>query len=99
MKKMHLILGKDLAERTGKNETVCRGLLRLAIQDQCGFDDPALVEGYLKRMGFREWERVLNDANLAKRLANVGVQNSSDAIAQAKRTLVEKQSLFTMSSL
>ena len=99
MKKMHLILGKDLAERTGQNEIVCRGMLRLAIQDQCGFDDPALVERYLEKMGFREWETVLNNANLARRLANVGVKNGSEALAQLKRTLVEKQSLFTMSSL
>ncbi len=99
MKKILFILGKDLTEKTGKNEVFCMGVLRLAIQDQCGFNDPAQIEVYLNKMGFREWEKVLSNPDLAKRLTNVGIKNTSEVLAQVNRTLVEKQSLFTMSSL
>jgi hypothetical protein len=48
-------------------------------------------------MGYRDWENLLKDENFAKRLGSHGVKDVPAAITNAKKILVEKQSLFTMS--
>ena len=97
MKKMLFILGTDLGGKTGLNDVTCMGLLRLTIQDKCGYNDPKAVEAYLNKMGFDEWEKILDDPVLASRIANLGIKNNVAILAQVKKTLLEKRSLFTMS--
>lgn len=98
MKKMMYILGDALAKDTGLQGFLCMGMMRLSIEGRCGSTDMREVDAYMERMGYRDWETILDDENLAKWLGNSGAQDVPGALATAKKTLVDKQSLFTMSA-
>ena len=98
MKKMMYILGDVLAKDTGLQGFLCMGMMRMSIEVKCGSTDVGVVDAFMDTMGFRDWETVLKDENLAKRLGSNGVKNVPAVIEKAKKTLVERQSLFTMSA-
>lgn len=96
------ILGARLATEIEKDENVCRGMLRIAIADsverlQKTMDHRTWME-HLNSMSFRDWEAVLQGGGLSQRLSNMGIKDSADVVAKLRRTLVEKQSLLTMSA-
>lgn len=98
MKKMLFILGDEIAKVTGLQAVHCRGLMRMAAQDQCGSNNPLEVDAYIEKLDFRRWQTLLEDSGFCQRLANMGVKDVSMALAHARRTLVEKQSLFTLAA-
>ena len=59
MSSMLHILGASLAEMVGKEEFVCRGMLRLAIEDIVEHlhqtTDHRIWKEHLKTMNFRDW--------------------------------------------
>ena len=88
MSNMLFILGERLAALIEKQEFICRGMLRMAVEDGAQ---------QLNTMSFRDWETVLQGEALSRRLTNVGVEDSAKVVAALRQTLVEKQSLLTMS--
>jgi len=86
---MLFVLGERLAVLTEKQEHVCRGMLRIAVEDGAR---------QLNAMSFRDWDLVLQGEALSRRLMNAGVGDSAKVIAALRQTLVDKQSLLTMSA-
>ena len=98
MRQMLYILAEDLAQNSGLDPVACRGLLRLAIEDISGTRDTRSLSSYMAKMGFDEWNNVLEHAPLAQRLRVTGAQNAVEALQKTKETLIQKQALFTMTA-
>ncbi len=98
MKKMLFILGEEIAQLTGLQVTVCRGVMRLAAEKACGSNDPMAIEAHIEKLGLAGWQNLLGDAELGQRLANMGVKNVPAVIKRAGQILVERQSLFTLAA-
>lgn len=101
MSNMMLILGDRLAQLTGKQESICRGLLRLSIMDSsplAKITDGQKVLEYVNAMAYTDWRQVLDSEALLSRLKAVNVRDPESVIAKLKETLNIKQSLFTLSA-
>ena len=101
MSNMLYILGDRLAQLTGTQEMICRGMLRLSIMDslpnmQTADGQQALA--YMKAMTYADWQVAIESQALSSRLAAIRVKEPATVVAQLKRTLVEKQSLLTLSA-
>jgi len=101
---MFQILCMSLAKEIGKDEILCRGLLRVIITNNVKrlqqITDPvrAITEtnSYTSRMSYQEWKTILESPGFSQTLSNVGISDSSAVTARLMQTLVEQQSLFTM---
>jgi hypothetical protein len=94
------ILGARLAESIGRPEMSCRGLLRYALIDSVpdlDMSNISQVMTYLNRMTYEDWRQLLESATLRQRLNTIGIRNPDEVIADLKATLVEHQSLLTIS--
>lgn len=106
MTNMLHILGASLARVIGEDEVVCRGVLRLTIMNSVDelkqVSDPGKATtqtiAYIKKMTYQDWKTIIEDSSLHKSLASIGINNSAPVIAQLRQTLVEQQSLFTMTA-
>lgn len=102
MNNMLNILALDLAQISGLDGVICRGILRLTIMDITpGFEnlqDFTLVFNHLAQMNYADWQRVLGHEVLIRRIKNMGVKNPADIIEKLKQSLVAKQSLLTLST-
>ncbi len=98
MKKMLYILGDELARMTGQQAMVFRGMIRLAVEEECGSSNPAAVENYLDNLSFTGWQKLLNNQGLCRRMSNIGVKDVTMVVSQAQKTLIERQSLFTLAA-
>jgi len=101
---MFHILCVSLAQEIGKDEILCRGLLRIIITTNVKhlqqINDPvkAVMETtvHASRMTYQEWKTILESPGLSQALAKFGINNPSTVTARLMQTLVEQQSLFTM---
>ncbi len=103
MSKMIDSLGICLAQAIGKEEAVCRGLLRLTIMDSVDqlrrTSDYTQTMSYIRRMGYQDWKDVIEGQALSRRLKSVGIREPDVVVDKLKQTLVEQQSLLTMAVL
>jgi hypothetical protein len=103
---MLYILGASLAQAIGEEEIVCRGVLRLTITSSVEqlrqMSDPgqALTEtiAYMKKMTYQDWKAIVEGPALSQSLANIGIKDSPTIAARLRQTLIEQQSLFTMTA-
>ena len=102
MSNMLHILGASLAQATGKQEILCRGLLRLSVLDSVEHlrqsSDLKQVMAHMQTMTYQDWKAFVEGAVLSQRLENIGVSRPADVVAQLKQTLADAQSLLTMSA-
>jgi hypothetical protein len=102
MSDMFNILGARLAQAIGREEAICRGLLRLSVLDRLQQLQPTADTGqvmvYIRQMAFRDWQAVLEGPVLARRLKNIGVAEPANVVDQLQGTLVETQSLLAISA-
>ena len=101
MSNMLYILGERLAQVIGKQELSCRGLLRYAVIDSVErLREASLSEimAYMKTMNYEDWKATVEADALADRLVSIGIKNPAEVVAQLKQTLIEKQSLLTVSA-
>jgi hypothetical protein len=97
---MLYILGAKMADVIGKPEMSCRGLLRYALIDNAenlDMSNVGQVMDYLNRMTYQDWRQLLESTTLARRMAMVGIANPEAIVDILKQTLVEHQSLLTIS--
>ena len=96
------VLGTGLTELIDQSELLCRGVIRYAISDNFvplqHTNEVKVWRQHLQGMSFQDWEILLQSHAFAVRLSNVGVKNPDEVAQQLHHTLVEKQSLFTMST-
>ena len=97
---MLYILGAKMADVIGKPEMSCRGLLRYALIDSVenlDMSNIGKVMDYLNRMTYQDWRDLLESETLARRMAMVGIANPEAIVDVLKQSLVEHQSLLTIS--
>ncbi len=103
MSKMIESLGVSLAQAIGKEEIVCRGLIRLSVMDSAErlqrTSDYGQIMAYIKTMGYQDWKNVIEGSALLQRLKSVGIKEPVVVVNKLKQTLVEQQSLLTMTAI
>jgi hypothetical protein len=100
------VLAASMAQTIGEEEIVCRGVLRLTITSSVEqlrqITDPSQVTtqaiAYIKKMTYQDWKAVIEGPMFAQNLVNIGIADSTAVAARLKQTLVEQQSLFTMTA-
>ncbi len=101
MNKMLSVLGLALAKEIGKEEFICRGLLRLTIieiaEQAEELLDPGKIQAYIDNMKFEDWESLFRDDKFTRRLKNMGVLHTDKIIQNMQKTLVQTQSLIVLS--
>jgi hypothetical protein len=103
---MFYILGASLAQAIGEDETLCRGVLRMSIMNSVQhlrqITDPVKstteTTAYIPMMVYRDWETIISGPAFSQTLTNIGIKETSTIRARLMQTLVEQQSLFTMSA-
>ncbi len=102
MGKMLSILGLALAHEIGKEEAMCRGLLRLIIieivEQAHSLPDPGKIQAYIDTMKFEDWETIFKDENFIRRLRNIGVKQPDRVAQYLQKTLIQNQSLIVLSA-
>jgi len=103
MTNMLYILGARLSEVIGSSEVTCRGVFRMAVRESVErirreTEYHQLLVEHMKAMGFRDWQALLQGESLQQQLRNIGVENPTGVVGQLQQTLVEKQSLFTLTA-
>ena len=106
MSNMLYILGASLAKIIGKDEILCRGVLRMTIINSVErlrqMADPikATTETkvYMAKMTYQDWKAIIEGQALSRNLAMMGIKETSTATVRLMQTLVEQQSLFTMTA-
>jgi len=99
-------LGTSLAQEIGKDEVLCRGVLRMAVVNSVKplrqITDPikAMNEtlAYINNMTYRDWKNIIEGPSLSQILTNIGVKDTPALKDRLMETLVEQQSLFTMAA-
>ena len=100
MSNMLHILGAQLGQVIGKQEGICRGMLRITITDNVktlNSADPRQILAYINTMTYDDWKMVLESPVMSQRLTAIGIKDPAAVVSQLKRTLVNKQSLLTIS--
>jgi hypothetical protein len=103
---MLYVLGSSLAQEIKADEIVCRGLLRLTIMSsveqlkQVSNPSQATIQtiAYVNRMNYQDWKTIIEGPMLYQRLANIGIKEPPSVVSRLRQTLIEQQSLFTMSA-
>lgn len=91
------MLGTTMSTDTGLSKMLAIFSIRKVIGMQIQSEEAARVDAQVVKMGFDEWTATLNDPELFVLIRNSGLKvNAVEVIEQAKRALIEKQSLFTM---
>ena len=97
------VLSARLAAITGKSELSCRGVMRYVISDTAphlkNTTDSKIWQEYMEKMNFQDWDTLLQGHALLARLASIGTKDPREVAMQLRQTLVEKQSLFTISTI
>lgn len=106
MSNMLYTLGANLAQVTGKDEILCRGVLRMTIISSVPhlrqIADPiqATTEttAYITKMTYQDWKAIIEGPTLSRTLMNIGIKETSVFTTKLMQALVEQQSLFTMAA-
>ncbi|HEX2997213.1 MAG TPA: hypothetical protein VHP14_20490 [Anaerolineales bacterium] len=106
MSDMLYILGSSLAQAAGKDELLCRGVLRMTVINSVEhlrqMSDPikATTETkiHMAKMTYQDWKAIIEGPALSRNLAIMGIKDMPTITAQLMQTLVEQQSLFTMTA-
>jgi hypothetical protein len=92
------ILGNALARDTGLTEIGAMWALRQIIAKRIGTEEPEAVVKQINQLTYQDWETTLKNPELAKLLASQGLSTTKlhQALENAGKALIEKQSLFTI---
>jgi hypothetical protein len=101
---MFYALGASLAQEIGKDEVLCRGILRRAVVNSVKhlqqISDPikAMNETltHITNMTYRDWKTLIDGPALSLILTNIGIKDAPALTNRLMDTLIEQQSLFTM---
>lgn len=94
------VFGNAMTTGTGLQSIACLYAIRATISKNIGSTDSLIVQDHLNSMTYHEWNNLLHNPELRRILINGGadVSSSAQAIENANRALVEKQSLLTLRS-
>lgn len=94
------VFGTAMTNDTGLNPIACFYAIRSTVAKKIGTQDSEAVRQYINTMTYHQWDAILQDAELSRILLNGGAdkKTASRAIQNARQTLIEKQSLLTLST-
>jgi hypothetical protein len=93
------MIGASISRDAKVNQISSLMAVRHVIGKMINAESAEVIEKHISKMGYQEWLSVLQNPELAKHLALVSAAKNMDVIVEnATRTLVEKQSLFTIES-
>jgi hypothetical protein len=103
---MFHILGASLAKETGKDEILCRGMLRMAITNSVNhlrqISDPVRARtetvDYAAKMTYQDWKTLIEGPLFSRTLMTMGMKDAAAIPERLMQTLIEQQSLFTMAA-
>lgn len=106
MSNMFYTLSSSLAQATGHDEIICRGLLRITIINSTDhlqqITDPAKSTTetitYMAKMTYQDWKSLIEGPDFSRVLVRLGIKETSSLKSRLMQTLVEQQSLFTMAA-
>lgn len=104
MSNMLSTLGASLSQATGKDEILCRGVLRMTIINSVEhlrqMTDPiqTTIEtvAHITKMTYDDWKAIIEGSALPRNLANIGVKEPNVVVTRLKQALIDQQSLLTM---
>ncbi len=93
------VIADAMASGTSLNTLACMYAMRQVIGKIIGSDDAGVVDGFISRMTYQDWQQVLNHPELGLVLSRfVDTNAANKMLANARQTLVEKQSLMTLAA-
>jgi hypothetical protein len=95
------VFGAAMTADTGLNTIACLYAIRSTVAKKIGSQDSNKIQQYINTMTYYEWDALLQQAELQRILLNGGADKNVaiKAINNAQQALIEKQSLFTLSSM
>lgn len=90
------MLGTSMSQGTKLPKTLALVSLRKTIGREISTEDSKKIEAHVIGLGYDEWSQFLNKPELRTFLKEVANVNPNSVLENAKRTLVENQSLFTI---
>ncbi len=91
------VFGFAMTDGTNLKSMTCFYAIRATVAKKIHSEDSDAIRAHINAMSYREWDVILNQAELRRILINGGAdQPTADkAIEKARQALVEKQSLLT----
>jgi hypothetical protein len=104
MSNMFYTLSASLAQATGEDEVLCRGVLRMTIINSAPhlrqITDPVesttAIMTHMTKMTYHDWKTLIEGPAFSRMLGRIGIKEPSTVKTELIQTLVEQQSLFTM---
>lgn len=90
------MLGTSMSQGTKLPKTLALVGIRKTIGRSINTDDSKKIEAHVVGLGYDEWSHFLNSPELTVFIKEVANANPRDVLENARRTLVENQSLFTI---
>ena len=98
-KAMLQMISASIAHDAGLTQFTALRALRHVIEKIIQNENSEVVEKYIGKMGYREWADLLQNPELSKQLTLISDRKDlTGTLENAMKTLVEKQSLFTIES-
>lgn len=94
------VFGTAMTAETGLRSMACLYAIRATVAKRIGSENSDAVQKYLNKMSYAEWDAILQHTELRRILINSGADNASatKAVENARKALIEKQSLLTLSA-
>jgi hypothetical protein len=93
------MIGASISRDANVNQFIALHTIRQAIGKKISSDNSEAIEKHISGMGYKEWVDLLHSYELTKQISLVNTGSGIDRIIEnANKTLIEKQSLFTIES-
>ena len=90
------ILGTGMSSGTNLPKTLALVSIRRMISRQINTEDSKKIESHVVKLGYDDWYSFLEQPELSVFLKEVANVNPNNVLKNAKNTLIENQSLFTI---
>jgi hypothetical protein len=90
------ILGTSMSTGTNLPKSLALVAIRKTIGREINTEDSKKIEAHVVGLGYEDWSQFLNTPELRVFIKEIANANPNDVLANAKHTLIENQSLFTI---
>jgi hypothetical protein len=91
------VIGTAMSQDSNISKMMCFDFIRSTIKKKLQVKDDQAINQAINKMGYEEWQLLLNDPELLRLLMNSSASADADkALQNAWRILVRQQSLFTL---
>lgn len=90
------IIGTSMSQGTKLPKTLALVGIRKTIGREINTEDSKKIEAHVIGLGYDDWSNFLNNPELHTFIKEIANANPNDVLSNARRTLIENQSLFTI---